>query len=276
MSLRKTLYTVCVNNYAPEITGYTFPLFKHYARKIGAEFHVITERKFPGYPPPYEKLQIHTLAKERGDDWAMFIDADALIHPECIDFTDFVSRDTVIHNGIDPSALRWRADNYFRRHAQWVGSCNWLAIASNWCLDLWTPLEISKEEAVANIFPTNDENHSGVIEPEHLLDDYTLSRNIAKFGLKVTTVPEVNKLARLKDAQFFWHVYTVPVAKKVEMIREVLFGKRTKDDDKLAQVQQMIEQPGFTVQQRLEAIKKLMNTMIFWDIPKSLFRKDAA
>ena len=45
-------------------------LIRAYADKIGADIHIIKERKFdPSYPPVYEKLQIFKLAKEIGADW---------------------------------------------------------------------------------------------------------------------------------------------------------------------------------------------------------------
>jgi hypothetical protein len=43
-----------------------------YASKIGAEFRVIRERRFPGWPLDYEKLQIHELAREDGNDWSIY------------------------------------------------------------------------------------------------------------------------------------------------------------------------------------------------------------
>ena len=60
--LRKTIYTVNIGDYAPEICALTYPLMQAYARKIGADFHVIRERKFPAWPVVYEKLQVHELA----------------------------------------------------------------------------------------------------------------------------------------------------------------------------------------------------------------------
>jgi hypothetical protein len=60
--MKKTLYTLSVNDkhpgqdFEPEITALTFPLMRKYAHKIGADFHVIRERKHPDMPPVYEKL----------------------------------------------------------------------------------------------------------------------------------------------------------------------------------------------------------------------------
>jgi hypothetical protein len=219
--MKKTLYTLNIGNFAPEICALTYPLLKHYARRLGAEFYVITERKWPKYPVVYEKIQIHELARERGDEWSVYFDSDALVHPETIDFSNYIPRDTVAHNGTDFANIRWRYDYPFWRDGRNIGSCNWCTWASEWCRDLWTPLDIPIEEALGNIYPTVNELNT-VIETEHLIDDYTLSRNIARFGLKVTTLMEVEKRLGFTEAEFFWHNYTDVISEKIKQMRETL------------------------------------------------------
>jgi hypothetical protein len=209
--MRKTLYTLNVGDYAPEIRALTYPLMQRWARKIGAEFVEITERRFMGWPVVYEKLQIQRLGEERGDDWSLYLDADALVHPETPDWTCFLARDTIAHNGIDMGAVRWRYDAYFQRDGRNVGCCNWNTIASAWCRDLWTPLDITLAEALEKIHPTVDEEATGLIDPAHLIDDYALSRNVARYGLKVQTLVALEKQLGFKDAGFYWHAYTIPV-----------------------------------------------------------------
>src|ERR1700722_6556869 len=125
--IRKTLYTLNIDNYAPEICALTYPLMKNYARKIGAAFSIIDERKFPEWPVVYEKLQIHELAKgeyarhadvdvlepREPDDWQIFVDSDALISPEFFDVTELLSKDTVLHNGRDMAGLRFKKNEKF-------------------------------------------------------------------------------------------------------------------------------------------------------------------
>jgi len=220
--LKKTVFTLNVDNYAPEITELTYPLIKHYAHKIGAGFHIINERKYPGWPPVYEKLQIYDLAQEMGNDWNIYIDSDALIHPDFIDITNHLAKDTVAHNGRDPAGHRWRYDRFFLRDGRHIGSCNWFTIASDWCIDLWKPLDdMTLEEAVQNIFPTVAESNT-VIKPDHLIDDYVLSRNIAKHGLKFTTFIDILSDLGCKNPGFLWHLYTIPIEEKVVKMRQVL------------------------------------------------------
>jgi hypothetical protein len=219
--IRKTVYTLNLNGYSPEITELTYPLIKHYANKIGAEFYVIDKREFPKWPITYEKLQIYKLSHERQDDWSIFLDSDALVHPETIDWTIFLPKDTVAHNGSDFAPIRWKYDKYFLRDGRNIGSCNWNTIASSWCQDLWHPLDISPEEAVGALYPTVEELNT-VIVPNHLVDDYALSRNIARYGLKAKTLLELQKDIGLTDANFYWHAYTISVEDKVKNMRSVL------------------------------------------------------
>jgi len=211
--IKKTLFTLCVDNYAPEITRLTFPLLKHLAEKTGYDFYVIDRRKWPDMPPVYEKLQIYYLGREMKNDWNWYLDADTLVHPDMFDPTNHIHKDTVMHNGIDMASIRWTYDEYFLRDGRNIGSCNWFALASDWCLDLWTPLDIPFEEAVKRIHPIHGELMT-VVTPEHLIDDYTLSRNIAKFGLKLKTFSDL--LVELGNpGEFLWHQYQITKEEKV-------------------------------------------------------------
>ena len=217
------VYLLNVDNYEPEVTKITYPLIYAYADKIGAKVHKITKRKFPGTPPVYEKLQIYELAQKYNADWNIYIDSDTLIHPDFIDITNHISKDTVVHNGKDLADHRWRYDRYFYRDGRNIGSCNWWAIASDWCIDLWKPLDdITIEEAVSRIYPTVGEIN-GVVKPEHLIDDFTLSRNIARFGLKHKTMIDIMKSLGYEKGNFFlWHAYNIPEDQKITQMNAVL------------------------------------------------------
>ena len=224
--MKKVLYLLNIDDYAPEVTALTYPLIYRYADKIGAAVQMIRERRFPEWPVVYEKLQIHRLAQENRADWHIYLDSDALVHPNTPDWTNFLAMDTVAHNGVDFAAVRWRYDEYFLRDGRNVGSCNWNTIASKWCLDLWRPLDdLTFEEAVQNITPTQDERRSGVIDAAHLIDDYTLSRNIARFGLKVQTLIALEKrlgIAGQGGPGYYHHTYTKSIPDKAAEYRQVL------------------------------------------------------
>jgi hypothetical protein len=81
------------------------------------------------------------------------------------------------------AGVRWSYDQYFRRDGRHIGSCNWFTVASDWCLDLWRPLDdLTLDEALANINITIGERNSRLCGTEHLIDDYTLSRNSRASG----------------------------------------------------------------------------------------------
>ena len=228
-SVKKTLYTLNVGNYAPELCALTYPLMEAYARKIGADFFIIDERRFPEWPPVYEKLQIFELGKRHQNDWNIFVDSDALISPEMFDVTEHLRKDTVCHNGKDMAGIRWKYDKYFRRDGRHIGSCNWFTVASDWCLDLWRPLEdLSLDEAMHNINITIGERNSGLCSTEHLVDDYTLSRNIARFGLKVQTVIDLCGQLGWRGptgqgtSPFFYHKYTISNRRKAQEMLALL------------------------------------------------------
>jgi hypothetical protein len=219
--MKKTLFTLAVDNYAPEITELTFPLMRTYAHKIGADFHVITERRHPEWPAAMEKLQVYDLAREMGNDWNLFLDADALVHPECFDITEHLTKDTVLHHGLDRSTVRFTPDRFVRRDGRFVAPGNWLAVASDWCIELWDfPTDLTPDEAAAAIHPTVGEALTGV-DRRHLMDDYIVGRNRAKYGLKLTTFQEVCARLELQPV-YFWHEYTIPNDVKVERIKATL------------------------------------------------------
>jgi hypothetical protein len=213
--MNKTIYLLNIDDYAPEVTALTYPSIYEWAAKIDACVHVIKRREFPEWPLTYEKLQIHELAQQREDDWSIYIDSDTLVHPELPDVTELIRRDFVCHNAIDFAPIRWRYDQYFRRDGRNVGSANWFACASSWCRDLWRPLDdLTPTEAIANITLSVPERKW--MKPEHLVDDYALSRNIARFGLKVVTLNDIWKTAGLlgpygHGPEFFWHEYLMSI-----------------------------------------------------------------
>lgn len=216
---KKTVYTLCVDNYAPELTAITFPYMKKWADKIEADFHVITERKHPDMPPVYEKFQLYDLAQEHGNDWNIFFDADALIHPEFFDVTACINKDTTVSNGSDFVPHRFRPNEYFRRDGRMIGKGNWCAFVSDWCIDYWKPLDRPLEEVVKDIFPTVDERNFG-ITADHLVDDYTVSQNISRYGLKHMIIPQFEAHGLKTD--LLQHQYLMSTEKKVVHLKKTL------------------------------------------------------
>jgi hypothetical protein len=225
---KKTVYTLSVNDYAPNITKLTFPLLKRWAKKIGADFHVIDKRVFDKkYPPVYEKFQIFELAKQHKNDWNIFFDADTLMHPDFWDITEVITKDITVSNGTDFSPIRFKPDKYFRRDGRFIGKGNWCMIASDWCTDIWEPLDekndITLEQAVEHIVPTAQESGT-VVERSHLIDDFVVSRNIAKYGLKHVLIRDLEKARGVTETGLLWHEYRVPNDQKEIYMKRQLMG----------------------------------------------------
>jgi O-methyltransferase len=272
--MKKTVYTLNVDGYPKAITDLTYPLIERYASKIRADFHVIRERKFPRWPPVYEKLQIFELGQKHLNDFNIYIDSDALVSPNLFDVTEHIAKDTVVHNGNDMAGNRWKYDRYFRRDGRHIGSCNWFTVASDWCIDLWAPLDdMTLEDAVANIHPTSIESapwtvneQTGfeelkvVIAAEHLIDDYVLSRNIARYGLKFTTLIDICKrVGQGGDGGYMWHQYTMTTEDKVAAIKSVMrrWGLACDDDELFLKAFREAYKTGILM--RLERARTLWN-----------------
>jgi hypothetical protein len=225
--MKKVVYTLALEGYPEEMTDLTFPWLKHYAHKIGAEFFVIKDRKFPDWPPTAEKCQIFELGKNI--DWNVYVDADALINPEMFDVTSVVHKDTVVFTGQDMAAMRFRPNRYGMRDGRYIGACTWFVACSDWTIDLWRPLDIPFKEAIQNIFPTNAERLCRIgdgtksITPDKLIEDYICSNNIARFGLKHITVEHHLKQAynRMYDS-YYWHQYTMEIDAKILQMLQVM------------------------------------------------------
>lgn len=222
-TLKKTVFTLNVDNaYSKQLTDLTYPLLKEYARKIGADFVILSERKFPDWLSVYEKFQIYDLSQQMNNDWNIYFDCDALVHPDTPDFTEMVPFDTVCHNGHDFAPIRWKYDRFFQRDGRHIGSCNWCAVASRYNIELWKPLDdLTQDDVAKRIFPIVGETLSG-IEPVRLIDDFVCSRNIAKYGLKYKDLAEIIKENRMEHSEFFWHIYAVPIEEKINGARETL------------------------------------------------------
>lgn len=221
MREKKVIYTLNTGgNHTPEITAVTYPYIKLFADKIGADFRIIDERKWPEWPATYEKLQIFT--EGRDYDWIYYIDSDALIHPDMFDVTRHLHPDTVLQYGNDLIGTRFKDNQYFRRDTRQISSCNWFTVAHVDCLDLWHPLEdMTVEEALKNIRPQLKE--SPTCSDGHLIDDYVLSYNIARYGLHyVPFNTRMLKQLGMENAQFLFHSHLLTRREKAYVLPRVM------------------------------------------------------
>lgn len=177
---RTVIHVLRVGDYEPEVCRFTLPSIERYAVKIGATVNVLTERRFPEWPLHYEKMQVYDAGAE--NEWNVYLDADAMIHPDMFDLTKIrvcphvpdepVPRNAVgMHYGYEQNLAD---DKFFRRYAasNLRGMTAFLVVANNLCHDVWTPLELSPAQVESFLF-----NYRHV-------DEYCLSRNMCRFGLR--------------------------------------------------------------------------------------------
>src|SRR6185437_11005470 len=50
---KKVIYVVVTDGYQPDVCAHTIPSIQRYAKKIGADLQIISQRKYPGLPASY-------------------------------------------------------------------------------------------------------------------------------------------------------------------------------------------------------------------------------
>jgi hypothetical protein len=162
----KGLFVVCVDNYFPALAAITLPSLERYANKIGATFTIIDDRKFPDYPPAYEKMQIY----ERGKDnnYNILIDCDIALRREMYDVTELIEGQGVGLWMWYPARINIAHDEYVKDRAFATN----FVISSKECHDVWKPFDLSLEEVKKRL------------KQWRVADEYCFSRNVHRLGIK--------------------------------------------------------------------------------------------
>lgn len=223
MSKKIGVFCLYVNDYAPDILKITKPFLKAWCKKIGADLHYITERKYPNKPYNYEKFQIYELGKEY--DYQIFVDADAIIPLEMFNPCNFIKDNEMLFNAVDPANSRFKFDKYFLRDGRNIGAGTWFVVTTKQTIDAWKPLELQNNELTLkecenNITPITVEKNLGITST-HLLDDYIVSRNIAKYGLIVRTLRN-DIYTKLKVNPILQHLYLETHENKIKFLINIV------------------------------------------------------
>jgi len=169
--MTKSIWVVIVDNYQPEVCKQTLPTIEKYADKIGAKLNIISKRKWPEATAPYEKLQVYELGK--GYDWNIVVDADLLIEDTMHDPTTMVPDQTVATWMCYDPAPYFPCDEYYYRDGRHIGASFNFLFVPRACHDALMP------------FPNEEiKSRMAALKRPFMLDEYCLSRNIARYGLK--------------------------------------------------------------------------------------------
>lgn len=168
----KCVHVVATPGYAPEMCSITLPTLERFAKRIGADFNIISRRRFPSFPVNYERLQIYELG--RGYDWNINIDADVIIGDSLIDPTKRASHTKVgiimrfyLDKYIDISESR-----YFQRDRRNIGIVDTFIVTNRLTHDLWEPLP-KDFTCYTHLFRDGNTRR---------ISEYCLSLNFAKYG----------------------------------------------------------------------------------------------
>jgi hypothetical protein len=179
----KAIAVTAVNQYRPDICALTFPNLRTYAARQDADFIVMTERKFPEWHPAYEKLQVFDVAAHY--DYTLLIDADIALHPRLPSLFDSLNPRSAgcwqEYKIKDPTNLTlWETadDGYFVRDGRNLGIAGCLVGCSRYTRDIFRPL--GPRHRPEDIQPK-------LYRPA-IVDEYVMSRNIAKYGLQVAAM----------------------------------------------------------------------------------------
>ena len=170
----KCVHVLATEGYAPELCAVTIPTIRGYAERIGADFNLITQRKFPDFPINYERLQIFEAGANY--DWNFNIDADMVIGKNLPDITQTLPMNTVrIVMKFDADKFFHVEDNkYFLRDGRNVGLVDSFLLTSRLTHELWEPLPGKFEDYLSVFKDTNDRR----------ISEYCLSLNLAKYGMQ--------------------------------------------------------------------------------------------
>jgi hypothetical protein len=165
---------LATKDYAPELCAITIPTIQAYAEKIGADFNLIHERKFPDFPINYERLQIYEAGKDY--EWNFNIDADMVLGKELPDISLGAPKEYVrIVMHFNLSEYFNIEDNiFFARDGRGAGIVDAFLMTSHWTHDLWRPLP-GKLQDYESIFKEKNPRR---------ISEYCISQNLAKYGLK--------------------------------------------------------------------------------------------
>jgi hypothetical protein len=165
------IHILLINDFFPELTEMTLKTVERYAKNINAKLNIISQRKFPDWPILTEKLQVYDYPDY---DWNILMDADILVHPDTIDpLIKFDPRE-VGNKDEYQASNQLRPDKYFIRDGRNLGLSGCLICTSRLTHDLWEfPTDLTKKEVLGNI-----------LQDRKCVDEYVISRNLAKYGLK--------------------------------------------------------------------------------------------
>lgn len=182
------VHVVNIDNYYPELFNLCIKTVERFCNNHNFNLNIITKRKWPKWPILTEKLQVYDYGLDY--DWNLLIDADILVHPNTYNPFKYFDPREVGNKDEYKANMQLRLDKYFIRDGRNLGLSGCVLATSRLTHDLWEfPTDLSKDEIINNI-----------LQERKIVDEYVISRNLAKYSLKY------RELFPVKDYDLLYHL----------------------------------------------------------------------
>ena len=145
-----------------------------------------------------------------------------LIHPDFFDVTETIPIDTVMNIDADNAFTRYKINNYFKRDGRGISFAGCFFVVPKICLDILNRPKMSKDKILSQIYPINKEIKFGY-KPDHLIDEYIMSYNLAKYGLKYRSFRKwISTENTFFNGEWIYHDYCINTKEKIEKIKNTI------------------------------------------------------
>lgn len=168
------IHLLNIGNFFPELTELTYPTIESFAKRIKAKINIITKMKISSDNILAEKLQVYEDGKEY--DYNIFLDLDLLIHPQCYNPFKNIPPFHVAFKDAHYANEIFKQDEVFKNDPRNVGVSTCCVFSTRETHQLWKPISELNLEQITN----------NIIQDRKNIDEYTLSRNLAKYSIKYT------------------------------------------------------------------------------------------
>ena len=101
-----------------------------------------------------------------------------------------------------------------------IGSC--MMFASHLCRELWRPIDdLTLPEILSRFHPWHNEELIGYT-PDYLIDDYLISRNVAKYHLKYKSLRDCIRENGMNESDYLYHQFGLPKEEKIKETKKWL------------------------------------------------------
>jgi hypothetical protein len=211
--MKKLLVTLNISDYDKEIAELTFPYMREYAKNIGADFHIITERKFPDFPLMLEEFQMYEFSQTY--DWIIFLDGDCLINSKGIDLTTLVEKDRVLIAKYNPPTHHFHPENIKGQYnLQYYAPFFFLVFHKNSrdCVrpysnpyDYYEHIDLNSTHPEMKTYMKIRTHLTEKEIKDTLIDEFLLTLNLHRYNIKTASLqedfPELNMIAHISDAR---------------------------------------------------------------------------